>query len=83
MYCSDTGSIPAIDREKLVHVPNMSVADARWIGRKLATVRTDSDSGNGEINILIVGKAIKKIKTTCEEFCENIADNFSRKLRTR
>ena len=83
MYCGDTGSIPALDKDKLVHIPNLSVADARWIGRTLATVRTDSESGNGELTIVVVGKAIKKIKTTCEEFCENIADNFSRKLRTR
>ena len=83
MYCGDTGSIPALDKDKLVHIPNLSVADARWIGRKLETVRTDSDNGNGELTIVVVGKAIKKIRTICDEFCENIADSFSRKHRSR
>lgn len=73
MYCcEDTGSIPALDKEKFVHI-NMSVDDARWIARKLDSVRQDSDNGNGELYITIVGKTIKKIRTICDEFCESLA----------
>lgn len=74
MYCCDTGEIPALDVQKMTRV-SMSVEEALRISHELDTVRNDPEDGigNGEINIVIVGRMIKKIRTAYDRFYENFS----------
>lgn len=63
MYCADTGSIPAIDIKKMVHVPHMTVEEAQEVGKAFGLVKS-VESGNGKVCIPFLNKMFEKIETT-------------------
>lgn len=74
MYGCDTGTMRKIvpNGEHLIHIP-MSVEEAQRIAHSMGVVRQDPEHANGEINIVIIGKVIKKIRVVLDNFYENLS----------